>query len=73
MELFPKILVDNKEIVETASEKLLGVVINNQLTWKKHLYGDENNKGWIPQLLRRIGILWKISKKKYFLDGTFLF
>ena len=28
------ITVDNKEIVETDSEKLLGVVINNELTWR---------------------------------------
>ena len=35
-----KIVVDTKEITETASEKLLRLVINNELTWKNHLYGD---------------------------------
>ena len=30
-----KIVVDGMEIVETSSEKLLGVVVNNELTWKK--------------------------------------
>ena len=47
-----KITVDEKEIVETDSEKLLGVVINNELTWKNHLYGDEEHDGLIPQLSR---------------------
>ena len=38
-----QIEVDGKEVVETESEKLLGVVINNELTWSNHLYGDEEN------------------------------
>ena len=38
------ISVDGKEIVETESEKLLGVVINNEMTWKHHLYGDNANE-----------------------------
>ena len=57
-----KIVVDDKEITETDSEKLLGVVVNNQLTWKNHLYGDNENEGLVPQLSKRIGILKKISK-----------
>ena len=40
-----KIVVDNQEVPETSSEKLLGVVINNTLTWKNHLYGDDENEG----------------------------
>ena len=40
---------DGKEEVETVSEKLLGVIINNELTWKHHLYGDDENEGLIPQ------------------------
>ena len=50
------ITVDEKRVVETWSEKLLGVIINNQMTWKEHLYGetwrpdDKNNcPGLIPQ------------------------
>ena len=38
------IVVDQDIIEETTSEKLLGVVVNNNLTWKEHLYGD-NQKG----------------------------
>ena len=32
------ILVYGKRVQETKSEKLLGVIINNQLTWQEHLY-----------------------------------
>ena len=72
-----KITVDGKEIVETASEKLLGVVINNELTWKNHLYGDQDHQGLIPQLSQRLGMLKKMSKYmsrenlKYFSSGIF--
>ena len=72
-----KIVVDNKEITETCSEKLLGVVINNELTWKNHLYGDKENDGLVQQLSKRIGMLKKISrymsreKLKYFSSGIF--
>ena len=72
-----KIQVEGKEIVETDSEKLLGVVINNELTWKNHLYGDEENEGLVPQLSKRIGILKKLSTKmsleklKLFASGIF--
>ena len=31
------IRVDNKEIVESDSERLLGLVVNNELTWKNHM------------------------------------
>ena len=57
-----KINVDNKEITETSSEKLLGLVINNELTWKNHLYGDEDNQGLIPKLSKRVGMLQRLSK-----------
>ena len=42
---------------------ILGIVINNSLTWKNHLYGDSENDGLIPQLAKRIGILKKLSKR----------
>ena len=35
-----KMVVDNREVKETKSEKLLGVIINNELTWKEHLHGE---------------------------------
>ena len=36
-----EIQVDGKTIVETESEKLLGVIVNNELTWKEQLYGEK--------------------------------
>ena len=63
--------------METESEKLLGVVINNELTWKNHFYGDNENEGLVPQLSKRIGILKKLSSKmskerlKLFASGMF--
>ena len=61
------ILVDGKLVTETQSEKLLGVIINNQMTWREHLYGEtwrtgeDNSPGLTPQLSQRLGILRKIS------------
>ena len=72
-----KIVVDGKEITESRSEKLLGVVLNNQLTWKDHLYGDKDNMGLLPQLSKRLGMLKRLSrymsksKLKYFSSGIF--
>ena len=72
-----KIVVDGKEVIESSSEKLLGLVLNNKLTWKNHLYGDKDNMGLVPQLSRRIGMLKRLSrymnkdKLKYFSGGIF--
>ena len=69
-----KIVVDNQEITETSSEKVLGVVVNNVLTWKNHIYGDVENEGLIQQLSKRLGMLKLMSKYmrkenlKYFAD-----
>ena len=72
-----KIVIGDKEVTVTSSEKLLGVVINNELTWKSHLYGDEENVGLIAQLSKRIGMMKKMSKSiskenlEYFASGIF--
>ena len=72
-----KITVDGKEINETSSEKLLGVVVNNTLTWNNHLYGDTENEGLIQQLSRRLGMLKMMSKHmernnlNFFASGMF--
>ena len=47
---------------ETKSEKLLGITLNNQLTWKNHLYGDEENMGLVKELSKRLGMLRQIRK-----------
>ena len=72
-----KITVDGKEVLESNSEKLLGLVINNTLTWKNHIYGDQDNIGLLPQLSKRLGMLRKLSKfmskekLSYFSSGIF--
>ena len=38
-----KINVEGQVIQESTSEKLLGVVLDNDQTWKTHLYGDKEN------------------------------
>ena len=75
--------VDSMEVKESKSEKLLGVLINNELTWREHLYGetwrqgDKNAQGLIPQLSQRVGMLKRMSKLmtkkrlKLFTNGIF--
>ena len=58
----PFISINGDIIEESSSEKLLGVIINNTLTWKHHLYGDEENDGLIPILGKRIGVLKRLRK-----------
>ena len=57
-----QIVVDNKEILESKSEKLLGILMNNQLTWKNHLHGDDKIEGMVQQLSKRIGVMKKLAK-----------
>jgi hypothetical protein len=72
-----KISLDGKEIVESSSERLLGVVLNNNLTWQNHLYGEEDNTGLVPQLSKRLGMLKRLfkytskEKPRYFSSGIF--
>ena len=47
-------MVDGQRVEETESEKLLGVIINNKLSWKDHLYGDKDNSGLVSQLKQRV-------------------
>jgi hypothetical protein len=54
--------VDGQEIVMTTSEKLLGIVVNNKLTWQQYLHGDDENIGLISQLKQRVGILRRLSR-----------
>ena len=69
-------------IKDTKSERLLGLTVNNQLTWKEYLYGEkwrevDNAVGLVPQLAQRVGILSKIAKLmpsnrlKLFCNGLF--
>ena len=54
--------VDGQQVIETGSERLLGVVVNNRLSWKEHLHGDKENTGLISQLKQRVGTLRRLSK-----------
>ena len=60
--IHPRIDRCGDSIEETTSEKILGVVVNNTITWKDHLYGDDDNEGLITGLSKRIGMLKKIKK-----------
>ena len=72
-----EIEVEGQVIKESKGEKLLGVVLGNDLTWKSHLYGDQENEGLIPQLSKRVGIMRQLSKYmdreklKFFASGIF--
>ena len=56
-----KIEVAGHEVTESTSERLLGMVINNTMTWEHHLYGNDEHKGLISKLSQRSGIIWKLS------------
>ena len=63
------IKIGNETTKESSSEKLLGTIINNKLTWKDHIFGNEENSGLIKQLSKRIGILAKL--RQYMPDHKF--
>ena len=59
--------VCGNEVESTESEKLLGLIVNNQLTWRDYLTGEkrrtpesENLPGLFSQLSQRIGMLRKL-------------
>ena len=59
----PILNVCGEDVKVTRSEKLLGLVINDTLTWKHHLHGDgEENIGLLKTLSKRVGILKKLRK-----------
>ena len=57
--------VCGNKVVETESEKLLGLVVNNTMTWSHYLYGEkwrtaDNFPGLISQLSQRVGLLRQV-------------
>ena len=58
----PKLQIDEKSVEPSRSEKLLGIVVNDTLTWKNHLYGDDDNLGLIKNLSKRVGMLKNLRK-----------
>ena len=53
------ITIGDEIIKESSSERLLGLILNNTLTWKNYLYGNEDYEGLLKQLSKRVGILKK--------------
>ena len=59
----PILNVCGEDVSVTKSEKLLGLVINDTMTWKTHLYGDgDENLGLLKILSKRVGMLKKLRK-----------
>ena len=55
------IIVDGHEVKESESERLLGLIVNNLMTWEHHLWGNDDHKGLIPKLSQRAKIIYKLS------------
>ena len=54
-----KINVAGHEVTE--SERLLGLIVNNTMTWEHHLYGNTEHKGLVSKLSQRAGLIRKLS------------
>ena len=54
-------LVDRHVVRESSCENLLGMIINNNLTWHNHLHGDRSNKGLLSKLSQRAGLIRRLS------------
>ena len=58
-----KIIIDvaGHKVEESQSERLLGLIVNNTMTWHNHLHGNDEHKGLIPKLCQRAGLVRKLS------------
>ena len=56
-----KIKVAEHEVSETTSERPLGLLVNNTMTWEHHLYGYSEYKGLATKLSQRIEMIRKFS------------
>ena len=59
--------VGDKNVVESKDDKLLGMIMSNDLTWHTNLYGNklkgkDKLVGLVPQLSQRVGLLYKQGK-----------
>ena len=59
-----EIIVDGCIVTESESERLLGMIMNNTMTWHHHLYGNKEHSGLINKLSQIIQKLSKIMPKK---------
>ena len=58
--------VCGKIVKESSSERLLGLTVQNDISWSAHLYGnrlqgEQKTVGLLGQLSQRIGILKKVK------------
>ena len=66
--MLPKqITVCNKIVKESQCEKVLGLLVNNKLTWWNHLHGDDSDPkhplpGLVKLLSKRVGMLARLVK-----------
>ena len=80
----PKIEINvcGETVRDSKSERLLGLTVNNTMTWSEYLYGEKwrtenNSTGLIPQLNQRVGLLSRFvhlmpsEKFKLFCNGLF--
>ena len=54
--------INGQLVSESSSEQVLGVILNIEMTFQHHLYGNDEHEGLIPQLSKRAGVLTKLSK-----------
>ena len=56
---------------------MLGLIVNNVMTWRHHLYGNEATKGLLDKLSYRVSLIYRLSKVmpknrlKTFAEGIF--
>ena len=72
-----EITVAGHTVKESESERLLGIIVNNTMTWESHLYGNDEHKGLIPKLSQRAKLIQRLSlvmpkdKLKILAEGIF--
>ena len=54
-------LVDGCNVEESRRDRLLGIIMNNDLTWEHHLYGEKENRGLLAKLAYRASLISKLS------------
>ena len=63
-----QITVCGKTVAESQCEKILGVLMNNRLSWWSHMYGDNSDPtrkpfpGLVTTLSKRVGMLRRLSR-----------
>ena len=56
-----RVKVEGENIERTSSEKLLGLTLNQNLSWSSHLHGTSDQEGLIVSMRKRIGMIKRIS------------